>query len=624
MALHSQGFRFSKRVNKLEQQGKAYSNLGNSLDSHDGSQYKSVADTVLSANPKPPKRAKVKDTKTRPNDSANNRKDLNPHGVCPPSSNDDPPLKKFPPPPPTKLAKTSLLPPSSTPLAFADDPFLLTACIDDDFQLGSPQLFDFPHSSLQSRISSLVTKEPGPHYCSTFSSMNTEWTDPLLGSRPFGNIFDGYLVNAMDESCNFAGGERSIYQLARFCPIYNHPLVGPPLAFSLPLSAHPSRYSDLSRLYVLGHDENPEYPSVDIQPGDNPHNKLLFTTHQSCTRESLHTWVFNTRWMDRFVRRNVLQYPTLGREFTISTLLSDAFGFSDETDLRVISIIDTVKEATLNALTVYKNLASDPTIHNFESAYCIEKITFAMNFVITQIFTHLSTSTYGSPSQKLPTPPTSSGASPTNVVATLRLEIADLRAQLASKEREIQQLRQSETVQSAGLVGYAKDSADFILSQQRQDAMNYAKQPVVKTKIVGELFLSRKFFSSSVSWMIHSAMMHTLYHSDSPPTQTNLHVSQANGPHARGVSSITQDWFAVACLATLFKRNPRLAKQAKEDPGLANILWNGADAETGTGPVTRTVAQRKFYMESTFGGTCVLRFSLFQTQFGQKVKETIG
>ena len=205
MALHSQGFRFSKRVNKLEQQGKAYSNLGNSLDSLVGSQYKSVADTVLSANSKPPKRAKVKDTKTRPNDSANNRKDLNPPGVCPPSSNDDPPLKKFPPPPPTKLAKTSLLPSSSTPSAFADDPFLLTACIDDDFQLGSPQLFDFPHSSLQSRISSLVTKEPGPHYCSTFSSMNTDWTDPLLGSRPFGNIFDGYLVDTMDESCNFAG-----------------------------------------------------------------------------------------------------------------------------------------------------------------------------------------------------------------------------------------------------------------------------------------------------------------------------------------------------------------------------------------------------------------------------------
>ena len=141
-----------------------------------------------------------------------------------------------------------------------------------------------------------------------------------------------------------------------------------------------------------------------------------------------------------------------------------------------------------------------------------------MNFVITQIFTHLSTSTYGSPSQKLPTPPTSSGASPANVAATLRLEIADLRAQLASKEREIQQLRQSKTVQSVGLVGYAKDSADFILSQQRQDAMNYAKQPVVKTKMVGQLFLSHKFLSSLVSWMIHSAMMHTLFHSYASPT----------------------------------------------------------------------------------------------------------
>jgi hypothetical protein len=117
-----------------------------------------------------------------------------------------------------------------------------------------------------------------------------------------------------------------------------------------------------------------------------------------------------------------------------------------------------------------------------------------MNFVITQIFTHLSTSTYGSPSQKLPTPPTSSGASPADVAATLRLEIADLRAQLASKEREIQQLRQSKTVQSVGLVGYAKDSADFLLSQQRQDAMNYAKQPVVKHKLLANYFFHVNFF----------------------------------------------------------------------------------------------------------------------------------
>ena len=120
MALHSQGFRFSKRVNKLEQQGKAYSNLGNTLDSLDGSQYKSVANTVLSGNPKPSKRAKVKDTKTRPNNSATNRQDPKPHGVRPPLSNDDLPLKKFPPPPPTKLDKTSLPPPLSIPFAFAE------------------------------------------------------------------------------------------------------------------------------------------------------------------------------------------------------------------------------------------------------------------------------------------------------------------------------------------------------------------------------------------------------------------------------------------------------------------------------------------------------------------------
>ncbi len=71
------------------------------------------------------------------------------------------------------------------------------------------------------------------------------------------------------------------------------------------------------------------------------------------------------------------------------------------------------------------------------------------------LVTHLSNSTFGTRSQKLPTPPTSSRASPAY--------IASLRAQLAPKEREIQQLRQSETVQIVGLVGYANDSANWIM-----------------------------------------------------------------------------------------------------------------------------------------------------------------
>ena len=73
--------------------------------------------------------------------------------------------------------------------------------------------------------------------------------------------------------------------------------------------------------------------------------------------------------------------------------------------------------------------------------------------------------------------------------------------------------------------------------------------------------------------MIYSAVLHsTLFHSYSPTLISNivnLHISQANGPHARGVSSITQDWFAVA---NLFKKNPRLAKQFQEDPGLASFF----------------------------------------------------
>ncbi len=169
-----------------------------------------MANSVLCGNLRPSKKARVKDPKPQPNDPAPNCQAHKSHGALPPPNNFNT-LKKFPPPLPTNLANTSLLSPLKTSFAFAHDPFLLTACMDDGLQLGSPQLFDFPNSSLQSRISFLVTKEPGPQYCSTFSSMNTEWTDPLLGSRPFGNIFDGYLPLAFDESCNFAGSKRSIY-----------------------------------------------------------------------------------------------------------------------------------------------------------------------------------------------------------------------------------------------------------------------------------------------------------------------------------------------------------------------------------------------------------------------------
>ncbi len=228
---------------------------------------------------------------------------------------------KIPPLPPTNVTKISLLPPSKPHLPLPMIHFsYMHGCIDDCFQLCSPQLFNFPNSSLQYRISSLVTKEPSrPHSCSTFSSMKTEWTDPLLGSRPFGNIFDGYLPHAIDKSCNFAGSKRSITQHARFCPIYNHPWVRPPFDYSLPLSTHPSRHSDLSSLHVLGHCKNSEFPSVNIQPGNNAHNNLLFITHQSCTRESLHTLLFNTRWMDCFLICNVLQNPFLRKEFAIAT-----------------------------------------------------------------------------------------------------------------------------------------------------------------------------------------------------------------------------------------------------------------------------------------------------------------
>ncbi len=199
-------------------------------------------------------------------------------GVRPPSSNDFLPLKNSP---------LCLQLSSPRPLSCLPRQSLCWWSISPNrmhqgwFTTWQSRALWFSHSSLQSRISSLVTKEPGPHYCSTVSSMNTEWTDPLLGSCPYGNIFDGYLLDAIDKSCNFAAASTQSVSLPIFAQSTTILGPPPPLVFSLPLSAHPSRYSDLSSLYVLGHYKNPEFPSVYIQPGNNPYNKLLFTTRPS-------------------------------------------------------------------------------------------------------------------------------------------------------------------------------------------------------------------------------------------------------------------------------------------------------------------------------------------------------
>ena len=87
------------------------------------------------------------------------------------------------------------------------------------------------------------------------------------------------------------------------------------------------------------------------------------------------------QWSTSFTRRT-LTSP--------SEILAKFLDVEDEDDPIVLSLIDTAKEASINALSVYKHLSENPSQGNFCAAYAIEKVTFAMNFILVQLCNRIS------------------------------------------------------------------------------------------------------------------------------------------------------------------------------------------------------------------------------------------
>jgi hypothetical protein len=87
-----------------------------------------------------------------------------------------------------------------------------------------------------------------------------------------------------------------------------------------------------------------------------------------------------------------------------------------------------------------------------------------------------------------------------------------------------------------------------------------------------------------------------------------------------GVSP-TSDWFATECLGILASKysddvqnDGLFASQTQYD----DFLWNGVDAGKA-----KNAKERLRFMNSCFGGKCVLHFNKFRLQYGQELTKRI-
>jgi hypothetical protein len=93
-----------------------------------------------------------------------------------------------------------------------------------------------------------------------------------------------------------------------------------------------------------------------------------------------------------------------------------------------------------------------------------------------------------------------------------------------------------------------------------------------------------------------------------------------------GVSP-TSDWFATECLRILASKYSHdvqndglFASQTQYD----DFLWNGVDAGKPTNAkVIRLKGERLRFMNSCFGGKCVIHFNKFRLQYGQELTKQI-
>ena len=103
------------------------------------------------------------------------------------------------------------------------------------------------------------------------------------------------------------------------------------------------------------------------------------------------------------------------------------------------------------------------------------------------------------------------------------------------------------------------------------------------------------------------------------------HCSELADSSSLEISSPDEDWFAKQCLHVLLVKNLDLASACTLDSDLVDYIWNGADAAYPANYVLhRSTKARKDFMNSWFGGQCVMKIKLSQSVFGQQIKECAG
>ena len=204
------------------------------------------------------------------------------------------------------------------------------------------------------------------------------------------------------------------------------------------------------------------------------------------------------------------------------------------------------------------------------------------------------------------------------------MEIQDRNYTKLQEEKKVLENRVS--LLEAQLSNYnSATSESSVITKRRQIASSIDSKMV--SLVVTELFKCKKFASDEVSlflqnYLLRKTLLTNIF------WQNPKHPAQLASSTAVCVSTIKSDWFARECMGLLQKLTSGTIPPEtwSADPSLADAVWNGSDFEYPPGTVLpeRSPLMRKKYLESCFGGQCILQYHTAQQNLTQYIKNSVG
>ena len=204
------------------------------------------------------------------------------------------------------------------------------------------------------------------------------------------------------------------------------------------------------------------------------------------------------------------------------------------------------------------------------------------------------------------------------------MEIQDRNYTKLQEEKKVLENRVS--LLEAQLSNYnSATSESSVITKRRQIASSIDSKMV--SLVVTELFKCKKFASDEVSLFLQNYLLRKTLLTNTF-WQNPKHPAQLASSTAVCVSTIKSDWFARECMGLLQKLTSGTIPPEtwSADPSLADVVWNGSDFEYPPGTVLpeRSPLMRKKYLESCFGGQCILQYHTAQQNLTQYIKNSVG